>query len=149
MTFVMLAMERLSCAFSPQMTWPDCGSKMMAAAARMSGTRAPDASVLNRGVMASLTTRMARSRDCSRALAEARALARRALRALDELAEYTLLVVVFLTVVDDCFARAAAWAGTGKTAARPTISAQTWANFIGRIRRTNPPSRPAGWGQPC
>ena len=52
-TLVMLAIERLSCAFSSQSTWPVSGLKMMAAAARMSGTSAPVASVLYRGVIAS------------------------------------------------------------------------------------------------
>ena len=45
-TLVMLAIDRLSCAFSSQSTWPVSGLKMMAAAARMSGTSAPVASVL-------------------------------------------------------------------------------------------------------
>ena len=52
-TLVMLAMERLSCAFSCQSTSPFAGLKMIAAAARISGTRSPFASVLYRGVIAS------------------------------------------------------------------------------------------------
>jgi hypothetical protein len=49
----MLAIERLSWAFSSHRTWPVSGLKMIAAAARISGTSAPFASVLNRGRMAS------------------------------------------------------------------------------------------------
>ena len=45
-TLVMLAIDRLSCAFSSQSTWPLAGLKMIAAAARISGTSSPFASVL-------------------------------------------------------------------------------------------------------
>jgi hypothetical protein len=86
-TLVMLAMERLSWAFSCQSTSPVAGLKMMAAAARMSGTRSPFASVLYRGVMASCSERNARIRVNSRLRAAALARARRALRACEAEAE--------------------------------------------------------------
>src|SRR5258708_38890991 len=81
----MLAIDRLSCAFSCQSTWPFAGLKMMAAAARMSGTSSPFESVLYRGVIASCSVRM---RAISRERAAARARARRALRACEGEAEY-------------------------------------------------------------
>ena len=113
---------------------------MIAAAARTSGTRAPVSSVLKRGVIAVCRARM---RVCSRARAAALALARRALRALDELAEYVVfLAVVFLAVADDfCCALGAPWTGAGSTRATPSTKVQMRAKFMGRIKRTNPPSR--------
>src|SRR4029078_5127616 len=81
----MLAIDRLSCAFSSQSTWPLAGLKMMAAAARTSGTRSPFASVLYRGVIDFCGQRI---REISPVRAAARARARRALRAWDVDAEY-------------------------------------------------------------
>ena len=75
----MLAIDRFSWAFSCQRTAPVVGSRMMAAAARTSGTSSPDESVLNRGVIA---VWRARIRTDSRALAAARARASLARRAL-------------------------------------------------------------------
>src|SRR5688500_5264435 len=87
----MLAIDRLTWAFSSQRLWPFSGLKMMTAAARTSGTREPVLSVLNRGVIASCRRR---SLDCSRERAAARARASLALRAADEEAEYVGLRAV-------------------------------------------------------
>src|SRR3989337_2085940 len=88
MTFVMLAIERLSWAFSCQSTSPVAGLKMIAAAARTSGTRSPCSSVLYRGVIASFNDRNACIRWNSRLRAAVLARARRAFLAFDADAEY-------------------------------------------------------------
>src|SRR5262245_34038054 len=94
--------------------------------------------------------RTALRRVASRARAAVRARARRALRALDELAEYVVLRTEdFLVVVWPASALEAPTVTTGKLTARPASNAQTRTTFIGRIERTNPPSRlSAGWEQP-
>src|SRR3954451_19739411 len=67
----------------------------MAAAARTSGTTSPLTSVLNWGVIAARRSDRLWRRACSRARAEARALASVARRALDAEAEYEVAVFFF------------------------------------------------------
>src|SRR5258708_34508704 len=109
---------------------------MIAAAARTSGTICPAASVLNRGVIASWSACRLRSRDCSRARTEARALARRRLRALDVLAEYACALRLADGVRDR---RCAASAETGRQTTTPRNAETNLTTNFGRSRPTNPP----------
>src|SRR5260370_27461034 len=94
---------------------------MIAAAARTSGTTCPAASVLNRGVIASWSDCRLRSRACSRARTEARARARRLLRAFEDLAEYAGLFGLALGPRRDAPGlRCAASAETAETGRQPT-----------------------------
>src|SRR3954452_8421675 len=99
---------------------------MMAAAARTSGTSAPLASVLNRGVIASWRPR---TRSCSRARAAARARASVARRVLEALAEYAgflrvVAVAVALVRRADAFrVVAASTAAAGTQTATPSSAA--------------------------
>ena len=114
------------------------GSRMIAAAARISGTSAPVASVLKRGVIAVCRARI---RDCSRARAAARARASRALRALTIWPSRSFSCVAGGLGWTSSAAQARPAPNAGKATATPSTSAQMRAKFIGRIKRTNPPSR--------
>src|SRR5262245_43941627 len=117
---------------------------MIAAAARISGTVSPFASVLNCGVIASCSSARLRSRARSRARADARARARFARRVLEALAEYAvagrladeLLVVVVLRAADFFWA-VAAWAGR-QSPTLISVTATRTATF-GRIERKRHP----------
>src|SRR5260221_14672782 len=116
----------------------------MAAAARMSGTTWPAASVLNRGVIASWSDARLRSRACSRARTEARAVARRVFRAFDVAAEYAGFLRAAgaeLRCVAAGFRCAVPAAATvaGTHATTPSSVESALMTNIGRIRRTRPP----------
>src|SRR5690349_2273354 len=133
----MLAMDRLSCEFSSYRIWPLTGLKMIAAAARTSGTTAPVESVLNRGVIAS---RRPRIRLSSRARATARAFASRTRRVFAARAEYAAFFLTVVMVRRGVGLRVAASAVAGRQIATPSNRDASRATRTGRIRRKNPPT---------
>src|SRR5947207_2991492 len=119
---------------------------MMAAAARTSGTCAPVASVLYRGVIASCSDRRLRRRACSRARTAARAWASLDLRDLDAVAEYAVFFFAAVRRAGFDFCAAASALATGRNTATPSRAVRRRTTTRGRIKRTNPPEviRPNG-----
>src|SRR5262245_56321699 len=124
---------------------------MIAAAARMSGTSSPFASVLYRGVIASWSARI---REISRARAAVRARASRALRACDADAEYAVVrvargsdvwpeaVAAEAAVEEEDFLRVDVFCAASVIPGRQTLIPSSSAKIrtsTGRITRTNPP----------